>query len=358
MTVSTYHVDNFYSKLKAIHPTIRAIGRYVDSRTTPILFKCLVCKHTWYNKPGQVVSQRKSGCPRCSVERVTTLGLETRLREQEARVVGWLAGTTTKVVGRVDSMTFKLKCSVCNREWDALINSIRTYKRSGCRSCVSAAVGMETKRDTIRRVLESDSRFKSLILMDNGNDVKCKCATCNGTWVTTVGSIKKGSACPACGIRRALKSPKRNPKIIKIGRHEFECTGYEPQAIEYLVYERKVPPKEISTCVPIFSYTYTGEKRKYTPDLLVGGEYVIEVKSEFSFGCAGNAFGVNVLAKNKAKCRAVEKAGYQFRMIVVRVTGRHQDKVSVMMLPVGWQNIPARTLRKLVKTELYNISRS
>ena len=42
-------------------------------------------------------------------------------------------------------------------------------------------------------------------------------------------------------------------------------------------------------------------------------------------------------------------------MIVVRVTGRAKDKVSVMTLPVGWQNTPAKELRRLVVSELDNI---
>lgn len=50
-----------------------------------------------------------------------------------------------------------------------------------------------------------------------------------------------------------------------------------------------------------------------------------------------------------------KRAGYEFRMIVVRVTGRAKDKVSVMTLPVGWQNTPAKELRRLVVSELDNI---
>ena len=45
----------------------------------------------------------------------------------------------------------------------------------------------------------------------------------------------------------------------------------------------------------------------------------------------------------------------EFRMIVVLVTGRAKDKVSVMTLPVGWQNTPAKELRRLVVSELDNI---
>lgn len=349
--------STFYSKLALLHPTITALSTYVDSRTTPILFRCNVCKHEWHNKPGQVVAQRKAGCPKCSVKRVHSLASATKAEKQEQRVVGWLAGSTTKILHRVDAMTFKLSCIQCKRSWDAHVNSIRQYVRAGCRSCVSIAVGLEHQRVTAQRILDSDERFASVELLGN-NEVSCTCATCDGTWTTSLASIKSGSACPACGLRKSLASPKRKPKTIKIHGRTFNCTGYEPQAIDYLIRQRNVPARLISTKVPLFKYRYAGAECKYTPDLIVDGRYIIEVKSELTLGCRGRMFGVNVMAKNKAKARAVERAGYEFRLIVVRVTGRAKDKVSVMTLPVGWQSLSAPNIRKLVVAELENVSRS
>ena len=344
----------FYRKLTQIHPTIAVLSPYVDSRSTPMRFRCEVCDHEWHNKPGQVVAQRKAGCPKCTVKRVLEAALATKAAAQEKRVASWLKGSTTRILGRVDSVTFKLKCVKCRRQWDAHINSIRQYVRAGCKSCVSSEVGLEHQHRTAQRILKRDARFADIQLTKR-NEVECKCATCGGSWTTSIGSIKKGSACPACGIRQALASPKRAPKTFKIHGRTFKCTGYEPQAIEYLIKSRKVPARLISTEVPVFQYRYANADCKYTPDLIVDGRYVIEVKSELTFGCLGSMFGVNVLTKNKAKARAVERAGYEFRMIVVRVTGRAKDKVSVMTLPVGWQNTPAKELRRLVVSELDNI---
>lgn len=59
--------------------------------------------------------------------------------------------------------------------------------------------------------------------------------------------------------------------------------------------------------------------------------------------------------KIRALSRCVQRAGYDFRMIVVRVTGRHRNNVSVTMLHVGWERIPARDLRKLVVSNLHNV---
>lgn len=346
----------FYSKLAVLHPSITALSPYVDSRTTPVLFRCNVCTHEWHNKPGQVVAQRRAGCPKCSVKRVHALASSTKAIKQEKRVAGWLEGSTTRIVQRVDAMTFKLNCLRCKRTWDAHINSIRQYVRSGCRDCVSSEVGHEAQQDTVRRILDRDERFSDITLI-RANEVSCTCAICNGTWTTSVGSLKKGSACPACGVRKALASPKRQPKTIKIHGRTFKCTGYEPQAIDYLVRQRNVPARLISTEVPLFKYRYAGTECKYTPDMIVDRRYIIEVKSELTLGCRGRMFGVNVLAKNKAKARAVEQAGYEFRLIVVRVAGKAKDKVSVMTLPVGWQRMSAPDIRKLVVSELENISR-
>lgn len=353
-----HHATVFYKKLKELHPKIRALSPYVDSRTTPMEFKCLTCGHEWANKPGQVVGQRKAGCPKCMQARVQNLALATKREAQQRKVIGWLRGSPTSIVERVDPVTFKLKCNTCGRSWDAHVNSIRKYVRTGCRKCTSKAVGLETKAATIRRILESDHRFTHLELLSGATEVRCQCAKCGSMWETSIGSLKKGSACKACATRRMLSSPRRNPKTIKIRGKVFHCTGYEPQAIDYLVTECHVPAREISTDVPSFNYTYAGLKRTYTPDLIAGGRYVIEVKSEFSFGVYGAAFDVNVLAMNKAKCRCVQRAGYDFRMIVVRVTGRHRNNVSVTMLPVGWERIPARDLRKLVVSNLHNVIRS
>lgn len=66
----------FYRKLTQIHPTIAALSPYVDSRSTPMRFRCEVCEHEWHNKPGQVVAQRKAGCPKCTVKRA---GYEFRM---------------------------------------------------------------------------------------------------------------------------------------------------------------------------------------------------------------------------------------------------------------------------------------
>lgn len=55
--------EQYVDELKEINPNIVVVGTYIDANTS-ILHKCLIDKHEWYARPGNILFGK--GCPKCS----------------------------------------------------------------------------------------------------------------------------------------------------------------------------------------------------------------------------------------------------------------------------------------------------
>lgn len=112
-------------------------------------------------------------------------------------------------------------------------------------------------------------------------------------------------------------------KTIKVGRRTVDVQGYEPQAIEYLI-STGTRPRDIhfGTDVPSFKYkgdweSKSGRARYYHPDMLIGEDLIVEVKSLYTFLTMPGVFEVL-----KRKRLAVIQSGFRFKLMVMTAKGK------------------------------------
>lgn len=337
----------FYSKLKELHPTIKSLSPYI-SGLDPMDFQCKLCKHKWKARPSYTVGQRKTGCPECKIKSVTDKSRATRSTTQVQNVQKMLEKSMTKLIGRKDNMRFFLQCGLCNKEWDAHINSIRQYVSGGCTSC-ALKKAMEPK--TLKAIEEINKARKDLeIIAYSGNSiVECSCVECSSTWKTNIRVLKAGCGCPTCGTRSSNHSNMRIAKTIKVGGKEFKVVGYEHYALLHMVKEMKIKPKHITEKTKPIPYTFEKRNRNYIPDFFIESTNTfVEVKSEYTLGLTKETFGkTNVLRETKAKAKACKKAGYNH--ILLLVWKRHpKSNPIVIKMPENWTDFPATKVK--VKT--------
>lgn len=140
-------------------------------------------------------------------------------------------------------------------------------------------------------------------------------------------------------------------KTITIKGRKFVVQGNEDLALRWLV-KKGVEVDSILTHsgngrdVPTFKYTYKGKEHTYIPDFRIAGtNKIIEVKDPSSLGLHArkSSWFRGQFNRNRAKARAVEEAGYSFKLLVF-VRGRGKIK-----LPKDWYHKPRVELERRIR---------
>lgn len=149
-------------------------------------------------------------------------------------------------------------------------------------------------------------------------------------------------AAPILAVK-AVKAPSKDTKFrtYRYNFHGRELTlqGYEKYALEYLVSEMGVKPKDIiCECENDFTktlnirYKYGGEMRTYIPDAyVVSKRTIIEVKSVHTLGLESKK--KRGWSMTCAKAKATRAKGYNIILLLM------QDDGSRIPMPKGWYNM-------------------
>jgi hypothetical protein len=151
-------------------------------------------------------------------------------------------------------------------------------------------------------------------------------------FTTSARNLIRGSGCPLCAKTHKLVSDESGSRLLR---------GREPQALAWIKANTKFKSRDIQTTkLPVFRYSFAGKQRRYYPDMLVANR-VVEVKSLESAGLSKTAYfykDVDLFSMLKAKASAVEKAGYEFRLLIMSADG------SKIRLPKNWRTLDRQTV--------------
>ena len=118
--------EEFIQQLAEIHPDIKTLETYVDSRIK-MKFKCLICEHMWNATPANVL--RSKGCPECS-KRANVLDREEFLMRTKEMC------PNIKLLTQYTKATddYLCECIICGHQWSANGSNILRGK-AGCKEC-------------------------------------------------------------------------------------------------------------------------------------------------------------------------------------------------------------------------------
>lgn len=159
----------------------------------------------------------------------------------------------------------------------------------------------------------------------------------HGDFIQTPSNHLKGHGCPSCG--RAINNVFSYVNY-KLGKRVVKVQGYEPYALDHLINNVKIDPKDIRVGkeVPVIRY-FDPEKNKerlHFPDILIESKNrLVEVKSRFLF--------LRDLRVMKLKRAGAKKQGFKYSVCVI--DKKTKEKTS---LPSNWYNMDFKELRKCV----------
>lgn len=236
----------------------------------------------------------------------------------------------------------KYQCVKCDYTWTGKPNYVR--RLSGC-PCCTKTMPHKTTEDYVKEIKVLNPKVLVLGAYLGCNvKTKHKCVTCNHEWLALPINIRRGTNCPRCsaklqsekGIQRQKTNLGSRRMRVKVQGKSFDVQGYEPHALRWLVEQANVPVKNISTTnLPTFDYVLKGKHRKYYPDIMVKGKYVVEVKSMYVAGITRASGGYRDSPEElwtmlKAKAQSVKKQGYVFRLLVMNRKGER------VAMPKAW----------------------
>lgn len=188
---------------------------------------------------------------------------------------------------------------------------------------------------------------------------KFKCVKCGHVWKANANNVKRGSGCPTCAVlRRSENAPLKRPEIrakfertmmrkygvrhalqnrdlfdkafsrgyrhydYQLGNRKIRVQGYEPYALDWLITEAGISPKNIyagrGSSVPTVKYKFRGKTHTYHPDIYLDNRnMLIEVKSWYTYKCSYEL--------NRTKRRAAKRAGFRFMFLVMNRDGTRRD---------------------------------
>lgn len=318
---------------------IELIGDYVPNVSTP--HHCLVCDHTWSVRPSSV-ADNKSGCPNCAKQALTR-----RLRarsEQDFRA--FVKTSNWKLIGPYlgAKIPTQMQCKTCKSVLMRRPEYIRNP--SICGVCRPRKRGISVGPKLRFEALCKERGYTILNYAGTNKHATLKCAE-GHTWKTAPTVIESGSGCPTCVIPEHTGY---RQKTFNIGKREFKVQGYEGHAIHWLVRSREIDPKniEVGRCVvPRFRYRLNGKEHWYYPDIKVD-DRIVEVKSTWTMGLLGDYEVTKrpLLAVVKKKARAVERAGFQFRLMLIKKEG---TETFLAKLPDNWLNLSRTQINRDIK---------
>lgn len=253
--------------------------------------------------------------------------------------------------GSVTPTTYQ--CRKCQYTWDGVPNYVR--RLAGCPKC------LKTRRKTTDEYREEIAELNPKVRV-LGTYEKCnvklehQCVACDHKWMALPINIRRGTNCPKCSSQKKSAFMVNNPiKLngtkrvrVRVNGKLFYVQGYEPHALRWLVNELGLSVADIRTTkVPTFDYRFDQKDRRYLPDFLVKNDIVVEVKSLFTAGLTTdtNHYYPDPDIRWRqlvAKAKAVEKAGYRFRLLVMNRNGNRIN------LPVDWQRKSHKSMLKVL----------
>lgn len=330
----------FKSKLKEIHPTVKALSKYIGTDNY-VKFKCLKCYAVWYNKPINVIANRKTGCLKCrkqirasKVYCRTTKQIFIKKLKEKLPNIKLIKGTFVSY----HRHKAKFKCSSGH-----LFENVPKwlfYTKHGCAKCGRGVIGPSKNKITKKEFQIQISKIHNNTIKIVGKylsqSIKCTflCQICTYKWKSMPYSVKKGTGCPRCSLNKSLRSDKRLPKIVNISRRKVFVTGYEHFAIDFLKKEKFKMTKLFASSenkVPTFSYKFKGKIKRYFPDFFyLPTNTIIEVKSLFTSGI--NKSYIHSFSKLKRQRKKVISKGFNFELFIFDYKGKR------ILLPDDWYN--------------------
>lgn len=272
---------------------------------------------------------------------------------QTLNYVEWLfvngKGLCTILDEEVQSMTddYLHQCNLCGAKYLAVPVVLKRWLAlgdNGCRTCFPKDGGNHawTQARYEEALYNRHGTSVSLLgsYVNQNTNVLHRCNVCQTEWFPHPGLLLSRHGCPTCGMRKSAASSVKR-KTLRLGGKTFNgLQGYEPQALEWIVANKKIDVTDIITAsegTPVIKYRdLDGAVRRHFPDLYIPErKLLIEVKSKYTFQRA--------LGRNIAKCRAAKKQGFRYVMLVLDRSG------TPMQLPSDWYKYNTSLLSEKIK---------
>ena len=183
--------EEFIERLHVINPSIKVIGKYINTRTK-ILVKCIKCSFEWEGNPSDLLSGH--GCSRCR-----NINTGNRCRKSNNDFVNEmkLINPNIEIIEPyvTSQKPIAVKCRVCKNEWivkpNTLLNGIGCAKCAGLKKKTTQEIKNELKiKNSTIEVLGDYNGNRSRILV--------RCKNCGYEWKPTAKSLLIGRGCPEC----------------------------------------------------------------------------------------------------------------------------------------------------------------
>ena len=321
----------FLAALKEVHgDSIKIVSEY-RTMNGKLVVKCN--RHGEFNTSAKRLVTRKQGCPKCAnVTRAENSASTRRLQEYDKAVAVAKTNNWVVVTKRKEYATTGGKLAftcVCGYAWQQTAKVAAKAKR--CRRCANVEVNKTRQVPLEKRLAAIEFVHDGAIVVVGHDSVmgKFECTVCSNVWKTKLALVAGGSSCSVCASRRATKAPRRIQYQVELCGKTQYVVGYEAHAIRWLLHNKNVPEAAIDLSPPIFTYKERDKRKRYIPDFKVG-RHIVEVKSLATAGLIpGTKFASFSTLKRKA--RAVERAGYNFVLMLMAGETR-------LELPKDWRN--------------------
>lgn len=223
------------------------------------------------------------------------------------------------------------------------------YAKAGCRKC-----GLSKPRKyTTEKFIEEARKIHGLrydYSRVRFESITAKVAiTCkeHGTFLQSGNNhLKRKSGCPKCKAEDASKrmvghqAVYPHARLVDIEGQEF-CVNSEAECVVAALLVKKYRVVDQREAPPI-KYSFRGQIHRHRPDFYLPElRRLVEVKSLWSIGASPSNLPEHTFAVCKSKARAADKAGFDYRIIVV-------ERGRVVPLPSDWVSWSKRKVQRYV----------
>lgn len=208
----------------------------------------------------------------------------------------------------------------------------------GCRSCYEKRKILTTSDFIKKAKLVHGSRYSynKSVYSRSKDKIEIECHK-HGSFFQLANHHLCGSGCPHCFFSGGKKYSR---KSVTLCGKSFQLQGYEPEALQHLVFNLGISPTliKVGDDVPIVKYRQEGKWHKHYPDFWIPKRnQLVEVKSGFTF-----FFHLENL---KAKRNYAIKTGYKYSVFLIDDFGKKLN------LPRNWYKITEPQLRRVLCLE-------
>ena len=338
--------EEYESELAIKNPTVKVIGKYVNSNT-PIPHYCILHNMTWKARPSNALNG--SGCPECWGMRI-----RNKKKKQAEQYVKELAEANPNIVvlaEYVNALTPILhQCKLDNYKWKVTPNSL--LRGHGCPICAG-----NQKKTTGKYKLELATINPDIEVLgeyDTANvHILHKCKKDGCEWMATPTNILSGGMCPMCTGNiawtterycQAVRDINSNIEVLgeyvgantpilhkcKIDNHEWKIIPYRvlrkagcPMCANRTISQKlskthKQYVKEVSICNPDIEVLgqYAGAKTQILHKCKKDGHEWIAAPSNVLFGCGcpqcKETKGERIVRQWLERNKVIYKSQYKF----------------------------------------------